>query len=122
MYPKNLKQFKLENPKAPVARMRTERSIVRHLVDTLLKAGCSITVWNGGDEPEVKRGTDRRVLLDALIETDTDTVVAYDAAGKRLGSVMLVYGNDGWDVISDYSCDLEPMIQPTLNYAESLQR
>jgi hypothetical protein len=34
------------------------------------------------------------------------------------GWVLFIYGNDGWDVISDYTCNLEPIMGPANELSE----
>lgn len=78
-----------------------EKRVCDRLVRDILAAGCVISVHDGGCFV-VKRSDHRDHIVDAMRSTDEDTLVIYNAAGERLGSVLLVYGN-GCDVISDYS-------------------
>lgn len=39
---------------------------------------------------------------------------------RPIGWVRFVYGNDGHDVISDYTTNLESVLEPINAYAESL--
>ena len=41
--------------------------------------------------------------MNVMWQTDEEHVLIYDRAGKCLGWFFLVYGNDGWDLISDFS-------------------
>ena len=38
-----------------------------------------------------------------------------------LGWVWLVYGNSGWDVVCDYTTSLDALMQPVLDYANTLE-
>jgi hypothetical protein len=78
-----------------------EAKIAALLVDAILAAGHSVTIWEGGGYA-IKRATDRAAILDALASTDSDCVNVFDASGKRLGEVLLIYGN-GEDLISDHT-------------------
>jgi hypothetical protein len=41
--------------------------------------------------------------------------MVYGAAdGQRLGWMRFIYGNDGWDVLADYTVNLEPLM-PAVN-------
>lgn len=84
-------------------RILTERKICFKLVDLLLAEGCTITHHNG-EEAEVKKSTDKAAIRAAFFATDMETLYAYKD-GERVGWWSLVYGNDGWDVISDYSAN-----------------
>ena len=41
--------------------------------------------------------------MNVLWQTDEETVYIHDRAGKVMGWFYLVYGNDGYDLISDFS-------------------
>lgn len=94
-------------------RQRIEQTITRKVVDVLLAAGYLLGV-NDGDETVVHHSTNKKVILDALFNTDEDYLYVYEDDDKGDPTnvlyderpnywVRLVYGNDGWDVISDYS-------------------
>jgi hypothetical protein len=85
-------------------RIRIEGRICAALVDALLAKDCTVSV-NDGEEWVVKRSTDKGTIINALFSTDEDRIVARDADGTLRGSWYLVYGNDGYDVISDYSAN-----------------
>ena len=55
-----------------------------------------------------------------LGECDEDRIVVYTPAKGRVGWLHLVYGNDGNDVIADYTTNLEPQLQAVNAYAETL--
>ncbi|HXA24406.1 MAG TPA: hypothetical protein VNW90_19135 [Acetobacteraceae bacterium] len=96
------------NPENETVRKRQamEVAIVKRIVTDALKAGYTLSVDDGGDEYAVTRSTSRKAVLDALINTDEDVlhlerrIVGLE---REHGWVRLVYGNDGWDVINDYS-------------------
>lgn len=91
------------------ARQRTEQSVVIAAVDALLDNGFSVSINNGGEEDEVYHSTDREYIIAHLFQTDEDTIVA-GKNGKGFGWIHAVYGNDGWDVLQDYTVNLEPYI------------
>ncbi len=103
-------------------RIRTEGRIAAALVDAILARGAVISVnddENGGGDWVAKRSGDKSAIMGALFSTDGDLLVARDAKGAKLAWWSLIYGNDGWDVISDYSAndfaesiwqDLKPVI------------
>ncbi|MES0071892.1 hypothetical protein [Mesorhizobium sp. M0058] len=85
-------------------RMKAERRMCTALVDGCLKRGYVISVSDGEDYP-VKKSTDKAEIMAALFSTDEDVIVIRNAAGDKLGWFQLIYGNDGWDVVSDYSAN-----------------
>lgn len=77
-----------------------ERLIVECLIDSALGADCSVSVFDGEAFP-LRRSRDPAAILAALGSTDEDRLVLH-REGKRLGSILLIYGN-GPDLISDVS-------------------
>lgn len=108
-------------------RIRIEGRIAAALVDAILShSGMVISVnddENGNGDWVVKRSTDKAAIMAALFSTDGDLIVARDANGERLGWWSLIYGNDGFDVISDYwandFCEaIWQELQPKIDQAE----
>lgn len=102
-------------------RIATEKRIVVKTVECLLAAGLQVSVCDGEDTT-LKNSNDKTAIIAALFTTDDDYlfVRADSGAGRRM--VHFVYGNDGWDVINDYSVSLETVIKPALKLAESLDK
>lgn len=98
-------------------RIGTEIRIVKRTVDALIKAGYWLNVDNGGDTEELDEPTqDREALHKVLGETDDERIMVYRAVdGPLCAWVLLVYGNDGWDVISDYTTNIDPIIEPIID-------
>jgi hypothetical protein len=79
-----------------------ELEIVGRLVDIALEKNYSISVYDG-EEYCLKRERDKPVILAALCSTEMDTLVLRDVDhGQRIGSIMLIWGND-LEVIADHS-------------------
>ena len=100
-------------------RQEVERKIADAAVKSLLAAGFVISVDNGGDEYELAHSTDKDAILKAMFLADEDRLFVEPSStvkGTRRGNspwfgwVYFVYGNDGWDVISDYTINLEKFI------------
>lgn len=86
-------------------RQEVERKIATAAIDGLLAAGFTISV-NDGDETTLEHSVDKAAILGAMFTTDEDLLIA--CRHKRgIGWVKFIYGNDGWDVISDYTTNLE---------------
>lgn len=84
-----------------------ERAIVERIVDDALARGYRVSVFNGGEEAELTRSGDRPAILGAMFATCEESLRFYGQATETtqvgLGFVLLVYGNEGWDVISDHT-------------------
>ena len=102
-----LSKLKLTGDSAAVkARQRVEQTIALTAAQVLLDAGFSLGV-NDGEEITIHHSRNIEDIKDALFTTDEDYLYVYRAKGDRKdtrpdGWVRLVYGNDGWDVISGY--------------------
>lgn len=111
--------FKLTGDTANIrVRQRIEQEIARLVVKTLLDAGFSLGV-NDGDDITMHHSTSKADILKALFNTDEDYLYVYDMKAPDYSLkdstpdywVRFVYGNDGWDVISDYcGSPLTPLI------------
>jgi hypothetical protein len=103
-------------------RQQMERRIVVSLIDELLGRGFIINV-DDGDGMLFKAATfNRQTIIDAVMNTDEDYLHAYKDGVKNGGGwVRLIYGNDGYDVISDYCVQLEPFMVQTQALADKLE-
>lgn len=88
------------------ARFRRERRMAVATIAAALARGYSISVFDC-EETTVFQSTDAIAILSAMFTTDDDRLTLYRADGSRVGWFWFVYGNDGWDVISDYSVSPE---------------
>jgi hypothetical protein len=104
----------------PVSKTRKiEKSVVSAVVKSALKLGYTISVWDGGDWA-IKSSSGYKAVMEACFSTDEDILV-FRNGGVKVGSVSLVYGNSGYDVISDYSMWLEPMLKNANDVANRLE-
>ena len=92
-------------------RMQMERQIVTFMMEDAIKQGFALSVFNG-EEVTVQESTDVTELWEACRTVDEESIFFYKD-GVRVGYVNLVYGNDGWDVISDYTVNLEEVLAAT---------
>ncbi len=112
--------------RAVLRRCRVEERIARATVRALLAAGYEVSVFNG--EEETKRSGEFAEVAGALFETDEDWLRVHEVVlpslggSRRVGWVRFVYGNDGWDVICDYTVNLEAVLAPVNAMAEGLER
>jgi hypothetical protein len=117
MYPKDLSTITDPGVRKRIA---VERRIVLALIDRALDEGYELSVYDGDHAYLWTR--DRDAVIADIMETDDDYLrVRKRANDGTLGWVRLVYGNDGWDVICDYTTNLEALLAPVLALAESLE-
>ena len=102
-------------------RQKLERRIARETVTAAIRAGYAVSVHDG-EAYAIKRSTNASDIIAAMFSTDQDTLVIRDASGARLGMVWFVYGNDGFDVIADYSVSLEAFLTPVHEIARKLEK
>lgn len=94
-------------------RHRHERAIAERLVTDAIAQSYQVSV-NDGEGWVVKRSTDSKAIMAALFSTDEDYIrIRKDGEETSVGTFTLVYGNDGWDVIADwsYSAETEAVMQ-----------
>lgn len=109
------------------ARILMERAIVRHLVRSVLartEAEYSLSVFDG-EEWAIVRSRDLAAVMAEIGACDEERLAirrGTDAEAERIGSVFLVYGNDGWDVIADNTCSdtMTELLKGTEEFAENL--
>lgn len=99
------------------ARQRVERSIARRVILDALRAGYTLSVYDG-EEVTLKNSTSVKAILAAMFSVDDDYLLfhkdghtATKFAGDNDGWVRFVYGNDGPDVVNDYTTNLEEVLK-----------
>ena len=102
----------------PLIRMGIEQQIIRRAVTDILGKGYKISLYDGG-EFTVKRSTDLNLILNATQTTDRDMLKVYEG-DSLIGTIILIYGNDGHDVIADYSLSLEEVLKGASLLADEL--
>lgn len=108
--------------RAVLRRCRVEERITRATLRVLLDApeGYTLSVFDG--EAETPKTRDFAVLAGAMHLTDEDYINVWTRAKEPKGWVRFVYGNDGYDVICDYTTNLEEVLAPVLALAEGIER
>ena len=88
-----------------------EREVIGAFVDSALNAGYCLSVGNA------KCSTDKEQIMQEM--RDGDDCIIYvkelpteeqEYKGKTIGWVFCVFGNNGWDVIHDYTNNLEHLM------------
>lgn len=100
-------------------RIALEADIVTRTVDALLAKGYRLGLVDG-DGARMDPTTDRAKLLVELMEVDDEWLTAFGNDSEAGGWVRFVYGNDGYDVISDYTVNLEDALKPVNDYADQM--
>lgn len=104
-------------------RIGVEFDILTRTIHALCEAGYLLQIDNGEDAFPVAGGCrDRLALIEAAMQTDEERLYVYrDHDHMAFGWVFFVYGNDGWDVINDYTTNLESALAEVNAYADTLQ-
>lgn len=96
----------------------TESKIIRKAAQAFISAGYSIRVHDGC---EFATGLTTKVseIMAECFATDSTVFRVYGSDGKQAGWVQFIHGN-GIDVIHDYTCNLDSIMQPVSEYSETL--
>lgn len=110
-----------------------ERAIVRRACTYLIERGHPLRVHNGEEFLIGKAGsTDINEIMGLIMQTDEDRIYVlgrpgsddptYNASGTKafLGTIVLIYGNDGWDVMADCSVSLGTILEEQYDFAEAI--
>jgi len=100
-------------------RINIEHKIVSRIVKDALANDYKVSVYDS-EEYVLKRSQSYKAIMAACFSTDDDTLVIRDNEGEYLGSIALIYGNCGYDVISDYTYN--ETIENLLTGANALAR
>lgn len=103
-------------------RQKVEREIITSFVQSALAKGyrLAVSLERGYDVDEMLQGSrSRAAIVNAAMAGDDAHIFIQPATGETVvdgqvvseGWVYVVLGNDGWDVISDYTTNLEPLMQ-----------
>lgn len=125
MADKNMLTLQIENNKDKSFSVKltqaVEREIIKRLATEILASGHSVAVNNGEEEVLKPARWSARAVINACCTTDDETLVVY-FAGKQIGWISLIYGNgnNGLDLISDYTTSLEDLIKPVTEWIKTL--
>jgi hypothetical protein len=86
-----------------------DRKIATELVDRLLSDGYAITCCIGDRHPVIERTKDRTAILEFLFDVDMAQLLVH-LAGET-SWLELIFDEQGWDVVADYSSDLEELVE-----------
>ena len=96
-----------------------ENQVIQAMLAELSAAGFTFEIDNGEEQVTGLVGVE--AAFKQMKQTDEETIdVQKD--GKHFGWVSLIYGESGWDVICDYTVNLEPFLVETMKLVEKLGR
>ncbi|HYA71778.1 MAG TPA: hypothetical protein VEF36_01340 [Roseiarcus sp.] len=96
-----------------------ETLIMRRIIADAIAAGYAISVHDGKETPIIN-SRDAEAIF-AAMRTTAEDIVLFTLGGKPSGWVRLVYGNDGFDVVNDYTTNLDPVMAGADKLAEELE-
>lgn len=109
---------------SPGVRVRAlvEREIMRRTIAALLDQGYLLQI-NDGEDDATEVISDAAVLLEAAFSTDEDRLRVYKPGRtpRYHGWIHFIYGNSGWDVISDHTTNLTEELKPLSDYADQME-
>lgn len=100
-------------------RQKVEREIAAQVIKDVLAAGYTIDV-NNGEDTVIAKSADADKILAAMFTTDQDTLMVYEVTSDAasFGWVTFIYGNDGYDVVHDYTTNLEAVMTNATKLAD----
>lgn len=103
-------------------RQKVEKEIVRSAIVELTTAGFFLKVYDGEDfvTPVPTNNVDE--IFASMFTTDEDSLLVFSHptnTESRIGWISFIYGNEGWDVIHDYTVNLEAHLKTTNKLADS---
>jgi hypothetical protein len=102
-------------------RQAIEVKIVKAVVTEALRLGYALRVDDGEEFHPISKKA--KTLYDQLLETDMDKLYVY-RNDTYVGWILFVYGNDGYDVISDHVANkqIEEILAKANKLAGRLER
>ena len=103
-------------------RIKIEKAIAKKIVDSAIANGYKVSVWDG-EEWACRFETDKSNIMPSLFHTDIEYVYIDDNNCQTIGSICLVYGNDGYDVVADHtdSSLIAEILESANAYAEQME-
>jgi hypothetical protein len=104
-------------------RQAVERHLVRQFIRDAIRLGFTLSVDDGEDGYFIERSSDPKAVLKACLQMDEDRIYVYPKGSTdRVGWVYFVYGNEGFDVLSDYTLGIvEELLASTRALADKLE-
>lgn len=88
-------------------RILIERLVIRTAVASIIDEGKSVTVYHEDEQSDAVRSRDIDAIMAEVGACDCETLAVFTPGILgRFGWVRLIHGNDGWDVMQDYTTNL----------------
>ena len=100
-------------------RIAMEKRILKSAVEELISHGFTITIRHDGELTGINNSTDVAAIIEEAHGVDECQIDVKLPTHK--GAVFFVYGNDGYDIICDYTTNLEPFLVETFALADKLE-
>lgn len=108
-------------------RILMERAVIRCAVAALIQHGFYVKLYDCDDHQALSDEASSEdsifKIMDELLSCDDEYLRVYRKEGDKsrfFGWIHFVYGNDGYDVISDNTVNLEEFIKPASDLADQL--
>lgn len=103
-------------------RLKMERAIVKQVIASLIDAEYEVQAFYdlSGDDVASPVTSDKDIAINNMFETNEASLQVF-SKGINIGWVQFVYGNDGYDVIHDYTTNLDTALQAALDICDKLE-
>ena len=98
------------------------KKIITRLLDDVLAAEWLVSIDVGEDELELALSDDREQILDRLNATGQDTLILTRPGSSDRPEICLVYGNEPYEVISDYTVSITPLLAGAQTVADQIEQ
>lgn len=99
-------------------RVADELKIVHAILTEAHKNGYDVVIWDS--EEAVFLHNDHNQEIDYCFNLDEAQLVLKEN-NREIGWIYLVFGNDGYDVISDYTTNLESFLKPVFELVDKIE-
>lgn len=116
----NPKKSKIWQGRGDKTRFELEWKIVEMVVTDLLAAGYRLAFDHDGEDKIYTIAKCDLAIMEELFACDEETLYVYSRKDGKLNRsfVKFIYGNSGYDVVSDYGISLEEVLTPANKYAD----
>jgi len=113
-------------PTAVAIRQAIEKKIVKKTLETFTELGYVFSVYDGGEQHPVTSNIEE--AMEQIFAVDEAHLHVFSpklqeeigTSNKCSGWIWFVMGNDGWDVICDYTVGLEEILKPVEKYIDNI--
>lgn len=100
-------------------RIELEKKIARAAIRAIIASGYVITVDDGEGGLDCVSENNQKKIMDTMFNLDDCLLrVVNPRVGSLIGWVKFVFGNDGYDCLSDYTTNLEGILKKANDIAK----